>query len=373
MERIAPSSALGELLLWTQTQAATDLHLQTARRMTIRVHGELIFLDEEKFPPLSRTAFAALVEEAFSASVGLKILSQQETDLSFYCGENRYRANFSRQQGELSGVFRIVPQQKMKLQDLQLPPSLSELLREVRGIILVTGPTGEGKSTTVRALLEELNQTESLRIITIEDPIEFVFQSHFCQFEQREVGIDTSSFARGIRNAMRQDPDVIFVGEIRDQESIFAAMQAAETGHLVITTLHADSVPQAIGRIREHYPSSEQNNISSLLSRNVKAIICQRLLPNTMGTRTPCLEIVRTDRGVQQAIQSNDLHLLTGIIEASVHQGMHSFDQYLQELLAEEIITYETAEAYAVNRHRLEMVIRGFASNQGILKPDPVK
>jgi twitching motility protein PilT len=237
-------------------------------------------------------------------------------------------------------------------------------------LVLVTGPTGQGKSTTLRALIQEINETGAMRIITIEDPIEYVFEDCLSQFEQREVGIDTASFADGIRNAMRQDPNVIFVGEIRDRESIFAAMQAAETGHLVLTTLHADSVAQAIGRIREFYPSSEQNNISSLLGRNLNMIVNQRLLPNTQGTRTPCLEILKRDAGVQEAIQSNNLHLLSGIMEVSVNQGMHTFDQYLIELLAAGVISREVAEHYAVNRHKLDMALRGIVSYGGILKPD---
>jgi twitching motility protein PilT len=160
------------------------------------------------------------------------------------------------------------------------------------------------------------------------------------------------------------------VGEIRDRESIFAAMQAAETGHLVLTTLHADSVPQAIGRVREYYPASEQANISGLLARNLNSIVCQRLLPNTAGTRTPCLEILKRDAGVQDAIQGNNLHLLSGIIEASVNQGMHSFDQYLMELLASGIIAEETARHYAVNKHRLDMMLRGIVTHAPILQPD---
>jgi twitching motility protein PilT len=209
-----------------------------------------------------------------------------------------------------------------------------------------------------------------LRVITIEDPIEYVFEDFLCQFEQREVGIDTESFASGIRNAMRQDPNVIFIGELRDRESIHAAMQAAETGHLVLTTLHADSVAQAVGRVREFYPSSEQNNISSLLARNLNSIINQRLIPAADGRLVPCLELMKRDKGVQDAIQSNDVHMLSGIVEAAVGQGMHSFDQYLIELLAARLITDETARYYAVNKHRLDMVLRGIVTHSSILKPD---
>src|SRR6185369_9719009 len=299
-----------------------------------------------------------------------RIKTELEVDLSFYHGYHRYRANFSKQKGSQSFSFRIVPQQRQKLSELNLPSSLADLVREPRGLMLVTGPTGQGKSTTLRALIQEINETSALRIITIEDPIEYVFEDYLSQFEQREVGIDTDSFENGIRNAMRQDPNVIFVGEIRDRESIYAAMQAAETGHLVLTTLHADSVAQAIARIREFYPSSEQDNISSLLSRNLHTVVCQRLLPNVYGTRTPCLEIMKRDAGVAEAIQTNNLHLLTGIIEVSINRGMHTFDQYLIELLAAGIIVRETAEHFAVNKHKLDMQLRGIVTQTAILKPD---
>jgi twitching motility protein PilT len=282
----------------------------------------------------------------------------------------RYRANFSKQMGVPAFALRAVPQQRLKLADLQLPQSLAEILDEPRGLVLVTGPTGQGKSTTLRALLQELNEQRELRVITIEDPIEYVFQDDRARFEQREVGIDTASFAEGIRNAMRQDPDVIFVGETRDRDSIFAAMQAAETGHLVLTTLHADSVPQAIGRLREFYPAAEQDNLSQLLARNLNAILCQRLIPNLRGTRTPCLEVLRRNAGVREAIAANDLALLAGIIEAAVGEGMHTFDQYLRELLAAEVVDLDTAMHFAVNRHQMELALRGMVTQRGILRPD---
>ena len=238
-------------------------------------------------------------------------------------------ADFSKLLGIRSCSYRVVPQHRRKLEDLQLHESLLALVAEPRGLLRVPGPTGQGKSTTVRALLQQINEQSAQRIVTVEDPIEYVFTDACSNFEQREVGIDTACFADGIRNAMRQDPNVIFVGEIRDRDSIWAAMQAAETGHLVMTTLHADSVAQAIGRIREFYPSDEKDNISALLARTLPAILCQRLIPNVSGTRTPCLEVLRRDAGVQGAILENNLHLLTGIVESANHVGMHSFDQYL--------------------------------------------
>jgi len=336
----------------------------------VRIHGRLQPVPTKRVETLDDTALHGWLLEAFSTELVARIISQREVDASFYHGDVRYRANFSKQRGVQACSFRLVPQQRFRLEELQLPDTLAELVQEPRGLILVTGPTGQGKSTTLRALLQQMNETQALRIITIEDPIEFIFTDALSHFEQREVGLDTASFADGIRNALRQDPDVLFVGEIRDRDSIWAAMQAAETGHLVLTTLHADSVAQAVGRIREFYPVNEKDNLSSLLARNLNAIICQRLIPNVDNTRTPCLEILRRDAGVQEALRNHQLPLLTGIVESANLVGMHSFDQYLTELLAAGIITEETARSYAVNPHRLDLTLRGIVTNQSILAPD---
>ncbi|MDB6036553.1 MAG: pilT [Verrucomicrobiales bacterium] len=370
METLKLDSGLARLLDWARSQRASDLHGRPNREFCVRIDGRLARVPAGISQIPGQAEIERLLSEGFSAEVCEQIRSAREFDWSFYHGEHRYRANASKQKGFQSFSFRHVPQQRQRLADLNLPNSLKCLMEQPRGLILATGPTGQGKSTTLRALIEEINQTKALRIITIEDPIEHVFQEAHCEFEQREVGIDTASFEDGIRNAMRQDPNIIFVGEIRDRASIFAAMQAAETGHLVLTTLHADSVPQAIGRIREFYPTSEQNNVSSLLARNLSAVVCQRLLPNTQGTRTPCLEVMKRDFGTQEAIQTNNLQLLGGIIEAAVGQGMHSFDQYLYELLAAGAITEETARQYAVNRHRLIMMLRGIFTTTPILVLD---
>lgn len=369
-ETVHAGTFLDSILDWCEQQGATDLHGQAGKPYTLRVHGQLSRISLDRFAPPTDDGLYQSLRQTFSPTTCLRIEQEREVDLSFYHGSLRYRANFSKQMGRQSFSFRAVPQQRLRLEDLQLPASLRRLADEPRGLVLATGPTGQGKSTTLRALIQDLNETRPLRIVTIEDPVEYVFTDELSQFEQREVGIDTASFADGIRNAMRQDPNVIFVGEIRDQASIFAAMQAAETGHLVLTTLHADSVAQAIGRIREYYPAAEQENVSALLARNTNAILCQRLLPNVQGTRTPCLEILRRNKGVQDAIASNNLELLTGIVESAVNEGMHTFDQYLAELLAAGVITQATALQYAVNRHRLEMTLRGYVSLTPILRPD---
>jgi twitching motility protein PilT len=372
MERVAPTTSLAKLLEWCAKQQATDLHAQANRRYAYRVEGNLRRIDPKEFPQPANEDIVKLLRDAFSPSIVERIEKQHEADLSFICGKIRYRANFSKQQGAQSFSFRVVPQKIPKLDDLELPPSVADLVREPRGLLLVTGAAGQGKSTTACALLQRLNESMALRIITIEDPIEYLFEENQCQFEQREVGVDTESFASGIRNAMRQDPEVIFIGEIRDRDSIQAAMQAAETGHLVLATLHADSVSQAIDRIREFHAAEEQANASALLARSLNGIICQRLIPSNFKKRIPCLEIMRRNAGTQDAIARNDLHLLTGHIEASLHEGMHSFDQYLMQLLKDGFVALETARHYAVNWNRVEMESHGFAPTMpGILKPDP--
>ncbi len=372
MERITPTGSLGRLLDWCMGQSATDLHAQADRRYAYRVDGRLLRIPPDVFPAPSNDDVVAMLRAAFSSSICDRIENQHEMDLSFLCNSLRYRATFSKQQGAQSFSFRVVPQRIPQLADLGLPPGLADLVQEPRGLLLVTGASGQGKSTTVCALLQRLNETSALRVVTIEDPIEYLFVEDQCQFEQREVGVDTDSFADAIRTAVRQDPEVIFIGEIRDHATAQAAMQAAETGHLVLATLHADSVPQTIDRIREFHPASEQANASTLLARGLNAIVCQRLVPGTAGARVPCLEIMRRNGATQEAIARNDLHLLTGIIESSVNEGMHSFDQHLIQLLKEGTVSLEAARYYAVNWNRLEMEMHGFASSlPGILKPDP--
>ncbi len=372
MECVSLESTLGRLLAWCARQPATDLHAQADRRYAFRVDGRLQRIPPEEFLPPSHDDIVKMLRGAFSGSICDRIEREHETDLSFLCDRTRYRANFSKQQGAQSFSFRVVAQRIPNLNDLRLPPAVADLVAEPRGLLLVTGASGQGKSTTACALLQRLNETAALRIVTIEDPIEYLFVENQCQFEQREVGVDTASFADAIRNAVRQDPEVIFIGEIRDRATVQTAMQASETGHLVLATLHADSVPQALDRIRELHPAAEQANASTLLARSLNAILCQRLIPGVSGTRVPCLEIMRRNTATQDAVARNDLQLLSRVIEACGSEGMQSFDQHLMQLLGEGTVTLAAAKYYAVNWNRLDMERHGYASSlPGILKPDP--
>lgn len=372
MENITLETQLGKILDWCAKQNATDLHTQANRRYSYRVDGKLLRIPPETFAPPSNEDVLHTLQQAFSPAIYDRIAKEHEMDISFLCGRTRYRANFSKQQGTQSFSFRVVPQRIPELDDLQLPSTIADLVQEPRGLVLVTGAAGQGKSTTACAMLQKLNETRSLRIVTIEDPIEYLFNEDQCQFEQREVGVDTSSFATGIRNAMRQDPEIIFIGEIRDGESVQAAIQSTETGHLVLATMHADSVSQAIDRIREFYTAPEQANASALLARSLHAVICQRLIPSTFSRRIPCLEIMKHSLGIADAITHNNLHLLNGHIESSLNEGMCSFDQYLMQLYDSQRVTLEVAKHYAVNWSKLEMESRGFVpAMPGILKPEP--
>jgi twitching motility protein PilT len=372
VQAVQTGTRLGHLLAYCEEQKASDVHLRANHLASIRVDGQLAIVQREVFAPMSQEEIFQAMADNFTPEVVDAIRRRREYDLSFYFGAQRYRGNFSKQKGEQAFSLRHVPQHSSTLKQLNLPSTLSQLTDELRGIVLLTGPTAQGKSTSACALLQHINETRPARIITIEDPIEFVFEDKLAQFEQREVGIDTESFANGIRNALRQDPNIIFVGEMRDKESIFASVMAAETGHMILTTLHADSASQALSRIRMFYPNNEQQNVSELLARNLKAVVTQRLIPSTYGARIPCLEILRVDGGAQEAIAKNDLHLLDGIIEAAVGQGMHSFDQYLIELLSAGHVTRETAEHYAVHRQRLGLLMRGILTGKPILKRDRV-
>lgn len=367
MERIPSDNSLGKILAWCANQRATDIHGQAGRRIAYRVDGKLHRIPPETFHPLDNDAILQLLEESFSDATFERIEKERETDLNFSCNQLRYRANFSKQQGNQSFSFRVVPQRVLKLDDLQLPSTVLGLIKEPHGLVLVTGAAGQGKSTTACALLQQLNETVPLRIVTIEDPIEYLFEENQCQFEQREVGVDTDSFAAGIRNAMRQDPEVIFVGEIRDRESIHAAMQAAETGFLVLATLHGDSAAQAIDRVREFYPVTEQPNAVALLSRTLNATVSQRLIPSTFNRKIPCVEVMKRTPEIQDAIFRNDLGQVNTCIESSLNDGMHSFDQYLQQLHQGGRVTMQVAKQYAVNRNNAEIGSRELVSTTPVV------
>ena len=358
-----------ELLDKVIDMGGSDLHLLVGEPPTIRLRGGLTRLND--YGDLTPEQTDSLMRQVAPKRAKEELREVQGADFGFgYKDKARFRVSIFMQKGTVAMNMRLIPYELLSFEQIGIPTSIVKLLHQPRGLILVVGPTGSGKTTTLATMLNYINENRECHIITIEDPIEYYHNHKTSVVIQREVGVDVTSFDEALVRALRQDPDVILVGEMRDLATMEAAITAAETGHLVLTTLHADSVAQAIARIREYTPAAEQDSVSALLARNTNAIICQRLLPNVQGTRTPCLEVMRRNRGAQEAIANNQLELLSGIVETAVNEGMHTFDQYLTELLAAGVVTQQTALEYAVNRHRLDMALRGFASATPILRRD---
>jgi twitching motility protein PilT len=243
--------------------------------------------------------------------------------------------------------------------ELHLPEQIAKIARAPRGIILVCGTTGCGKSSTLAAMIEHINQTEKCHIITLEDPIEYVFEDRLSVIEQREIGLDTLSFERALSHVMRQDPDVIMIGEMRDSQSFMAALAAADTGHLVLTTLHTTTAYQAIGRILDFFPAQERDQIRRQIANNLQAVICQRLVPAVAGSVVPAVEIMINSGTVRKLIEDNRLDKLSAAIETGNEEGMQTFNQSLYKLVKAKMISEENALAYASNPDALRMNLKG--------------
>jgi len=354
--------ALRELV----SKDGSDLHLKVGSCPLHRVHGELT-LDRrvgELTTADTEEALRALLDDEQKLA---DFDHDHEVDFSYEIeGVARYRINAFRQRGTISLVCRAIPHKISTIEELALPDVVRELAEEERGIVLLTGTTGSGKSTTLAAMIDHINQTMSKHIVTIEDPIEFVHEDKRSAINQREVGMDTASFKRALRRVLRQDPDVILVGEMRDQETVAAALSAAETGHLVFSTLHTINATETINRIVDFFPPHQQTQIRISLAGSLQGIVCQRLIPTVDGeSRVPALEVLVINGRIQQAIVDP---LLTGDIDAIVadgaYYGMVTFDQSLAALLATGRITLAEAMATATNPHDLKVMLE----RQGILQ-----
>ncbi|MCC7382105.1 MAG: type IV pilus twitching motility protein PilT [Deltaproteobacteria bacterium] len=330
---------------------ASDVHLKSNAQPVLRVHG---VLKEVKLEAISTEGMENLVAHILKSNrLQIDLETVLEYDTSYYIdGVGRFRVNILRSKNKFGMVLRIIPSNVPSLDDLGLPQVLKKIAHEERGCVLVTGVTGSGKSTTLAALINEINTTMRKHIVTIEDPIEFLHEDKLCRVTQREVGADTKTFASALRAALRQDPDVILVGEMRDAETIDTGLKAAETGHLVFSTVHTTDAAKTIGRIIDVFPAEAQPAVRLRLAENLKATISQRLLRKADGQgRAVAMEIMVATLSVQEMIKDETrTHELTDYIEKGrEHYGSQSFDQHLTELFQSGVITFETAKQAASN------------------------
>ena len=336
-----------ELLAFGVEQGASDCHLSAGEPPMIRIHGDLKKLD---YPAMSREEVHALIYDIMGDAQRKTFEETHECDFSFELGAlARFRVNvFLQRKGE-GAVFRTIPTKIQTLEELGMPPILRQLCDKEKGLILVTGPTGSGKSTTLAAMVDDLNNTFEGHILTIEDPIEFVHQSKKSLVNQRELGPHTHSFANALRAALREDPDVILVGEMRDLETIQLALTAAETGHIVFGTLHTSSAPKTVDRIIDVFPPNQQAQIRAQFAESIEAVMTQTLLKKKGGGRTAALEIMTGTTAVRNLIREGKIHQIPGTMQVSQKDGMQTMDMALINLVNRGIVTKEEAQSKSMN------------------------
>lgn len=348
---------LKELLKTTIQEQASDLHISDGHPPVLRISGRLVpLLKKRKFSPQDTEG---LVFALLSKEQRQRFLEEKEIDFSYaFEGGTRFRVNVFFQRGVISVALRLVPVQIKTLEELNLPPSLHRFAKANQGFILITGPSSHGKSTTLAALIDEINHTRADHIITIEDPIEYIFRDDKAVIEQREVYQDTLSFAMALRSTFRQDPDVIMVGEMRDPETMAIAITAAETGHLVFATLHTNSASQTIHRIVDSFAPAQQDQIRAQLSGSLLGVISQRLVPRLKGGLIPACEIMLNTPAIANLVRENKIHEIPLVIETSAEAGMISINRSLTNLVKTKEISLENALNYSLNPSELRILIR---------------
>ncbi len=339
---------IAELLAFAVKHNASDLHLSAGLPPMIRVDGDIRRIN---LPPLEHKEVHALIYDIMNDKQRRDYEEFLETDFSFELpGIARFRVNAFHQDRGAGAVFRTIPSKVLTLDDLGCPPIFRELTQKPRGLILVTGPTGSGKSTTLAAMIDYINVNNYAHILTIEDPIEFVHHSKKSLINQREVHRDTLGFNQALRSALREDPDVILVGEMRDLETIRLALTAAETGHLVFGTLHTSSAAKTIDRIIDVFPAEEKDMIRAMLSESLQAVIAQTLLKKIGGGRTVAWEIMVGTPAIRNLIRENKVAQMYSAIQTGRKDGMQTLDQHLMELVEKGIVSRQTARLKAVNK-----------------------
>jgi twitching motility protein PilT len=334
-----------EILLEVVARRASDLHVTAGARPMIRVRGRLHPLEEH--PVLTPTDTREIVYSILSNDQRQRLETDWQIDFAYSIpGRARFRVNAYFQRAAIGAAFRLIPFEIAPLADLGLPPVMEEFAHRPRGIVLVTGPTGSGKSTTLASILDVVNQTREEHIMTIEDPIEFLHQHKRCIVNQRELGSDAPSFATALKAALRQDPDVILVGEMRDLETISTAITAAETGHLVFATLHTQDAPQTVDRIIDVFPSAQQSQIRVQLAVALQGIVTQQLLPTADGSGRCCAaEVLIPTPAVRNLIREGKTHQLYSVMQTGGSHGMQTMDASLAQLVRAGTITRQLAEA----------------------------
>ena len=353
-------ATLPELLKTTVELDGSDLHLTTAAPPTVRVHGKLVPL---KLPPLTAPETKQLAYSVCTDAQKKRFEETQELDFSFGIrGVGRFRCNIFNQRGAVASVYRLIPERVRGFQELNLPPILSKLSERPRGLVLVTGPTGSGKSTTLAAMIDKINTERNEHILTIEDPIEYIHQHKGCLVNQREVHSDTQGFSLALRAALREDPDVVLIGEMRDLETIESALRIAETGHLTFATLHTNSAAQTINRIIDVFPAHQQSQIRTQLSLVLEGIVCQSLLRRSNGPgRVVSLEILVPTPAIRNLIRDDKVHQIYSMMQAGQEKlGMQTMNQSLASLYLSRQISLETAmSASSLKEELQEMIQRG--------------
>ncbi|SNR86394.1 twitching motility protein PilT [Anaerovirgula multivorans] len=337
-----------ELLTKAVEEKASDLHLTVASPPIIRVNGKLIKMNEIKLMPEDTKN---MVQQMMTSDQMLQLKEKGELDFSYSNpGLGRFRVNAYKQRGSYSMALRVVTFRVPTIEELHLPQIITELSKKQRGLILVTGPTGSGKSTTLAAMINYMNENRTEHVLTLEDPIEYLHKHNKSVVNQREIGNDSYSFANGLRAALRQDPDVILVGEMRDLETISIAITAAETGHLVLSTLHTIGAAKTIDRIIDVFPSHQQQQIKIQLSSVLEGVISQQLLPKADGSgRVAAFEIMVTNPAIRNLIREGKTHQMQTVIQTGGKLGMQTMDASLMSLCQNRIISRETLEKYAVD------------------------
>jgi len=347
---------LEEFLELVGENNASDLHLCVGKHPNIRVDGRL--RDLSKYSVLTKEHTEGLINALLSDEQKKKLQDLREIDFSYsYKDKSRFRINVFYQKGYLSAALRFLPSKIRTVKQLNLPQVIEKFAGHSQGFFLVVGPTGHGKTTTLAAMVDYINHNTNKHVVTIEDPIEYIFNQDKCIIEQREIGSDAISFDRALRSALRQDPDVIMLGEMRDLETISTALTAAETGHLVLATLHTNSAAQTIDRIIDIFPAEAKNQVRSQLAASLLGIVSQRLIPRADFGRIPAVEVLVANSAIRNLIREGKIYQIDLVIETSVEEGMVSLNRFLADLVQRGEISLETALIYSLNPTDLRMLI----------------